>query len=168
MKTFILEKAIRILKARKEIEKELGIKITNRGKEITIESTPEKEYIASQVVEALNIGFPLNYALSIKTEDNLLEIINIKDYTISKDLERIRGRIIGRKGVTLKTLNELTECYFELKDNQLGIIGNPEYIKIAQEAVISLIQGTKTANVYAFLEKHRPEKVMDLGLKEKE
>jgi len=168
MKTFILEKAIRILKARKEIEKELGIKITNRGKEITIESTPEKEYIASQVVEALNIGFPLNYALSIKTEDNLLEIINIKDYTRSKDLERIRGRIIGRKGVTLKTLNELTECYFELKDNQLGIIGNPEYIKIAQEAVISLIQGTKTANVYAFLEKHRPEKVMDLGLKEKE
>jgi rRNA processing protein Krr1/Pno1 len=96
----------------------------------------------------------------------MFEIINIKDHTTRKDLGRVRARIIGKSGKTLKTLNTLTQCYFEVKDNCVGIIGDPEYIKNAQEAVIYLIKGSKQSNVYSFLEKHQVKPVFDLGLKE--
>ena len=159
------EKLPRIIKNKKKLEKTLNIKITHKGKEISIDGDAEEEYIAEKIIDALNIGFPFSTAMLIKNEDFLFEVINIKDYTKRKDFETIRARIIGKKGKTLKTLSTLTNCYFELKDNYVGIIGDSDFIKNAQEAVIYLIQGSKQANVYAFLEKNRPQKIIDLGLK---
>ncbi|MBU0894165.1 MAG: hypothetical protein KKF48_01185 [Nanoarchaeota archaeon] len=166
MKTILSKKLPRILKNKKRLEEELKIKITNRGKEVHISGNPEDEYIAEKVIDALNLGFPFITAILIKKEDLIFEIINIKNHTKRHDLKRIRARIIGTKGKTLKTLCNLTRCYFELKDNEVGIIGNPEYIKNAQEAIISLIQGTKQSNIYSRLEKHQPKPIIDLGLKE--
>jgi ribosomal RNA assembly protein len=166
METLYCEKIPRIVKNKKKLEKKLKIKIRNRGKEVTIEGKPEDEYDAEKVIEALDFGFPFSTVLLIKEEDHLFEVIHIKDHTKRKDLERIRARIIGKKGKTLKTLQQLTGCYFELKDNSVGIMGDPEHIKNAQEAIISLIKGSKQANVYAHLEKHRVKPVVDLGLKD--
>ena len=165
MKILIIEKLPRILKNREQLEKRLNIKITNRGKEVFIDGSPEDEFIAEKVIDALEFGFPFSTALLIKDEDCIFEIIPIKHYTKRKDRVRIRARIIGTNGKTLKTLCELTKCHFELKDNEVGIIGEPEYIKSAQDGILSLIKGTKTANVYAYLEKHHPEPILDLGLK---
>ncbi len=165
MKTIICEKLPRILKARKKLEKELNVKITNRGKEVTIKGTSENEYTAEKVIDALNFGFPFSTSMLIKQEGFIFEIINIKDHTKRKDLKRIRARIIGTKGKTLQTLYQLTKCHFELKDNYIGIIGNPEYIENAQEAIILIIKGSKQSNVYSHLEKHQVKPVLDLGLK---
>ena len=165
MKTILSEKLPRILKNKKKLEKELNIKITNRGKEISILGKPEDEYIAEKIIDALNFGFPLSTALLIKENDSLFEILNIKDYTRRKDLERVRARIIGKGGKTLKTLCELTDCHFELKDNFVGIIGDPECIKNAQDAMISIIKGSKQANVYCSLKKHKQKPIGDLGLR---
>ena len=165
METIICEKSQRIIKNRKRLEEELKIKITNKGKEITIHGSPENEYVAEKVIEALEFGFPFSVALLIKEQDFMFEALNIKDYTKRKDLEKIRARIIGTKGKTLRTLLELTKCHFEIKDNQVGIIGEPEYMRNSQEAMISLIHGAKHANVYSFLEKHQVKPVLDLGLK---
>jgi len=167
MKTLVIDKIARIIKAKKKLESELNIKITNKGKEVSFEGTPEDEYLAEKVLDALNIGFPFSIAILIKEEDYLFEIINIKDHTKRHDLERIRARIIGTKGRTLATLTQLTKCFFEIKENEVGIIGDPEYIQNAQEAIISLIRGAKQANVYAGLEKNQPKPVVDLGLKER-
>lgn len=165
MKRIISEKLPRITKNKKKLEKALNIKITNRGKEVSIEGQPEDEYIATKVIDALNFGFPFSTAMLIKQEDFIFEILNIKEHTKKRDFERIRARIIGKKGKTLKTLCKLTKCDFELKDNCVGIIGDPEYIKNAQEAIISIIRGAKQSNVYSFLEKHQVKPVFDLGLK---
>ena len=165
MKKIFSEKLPRIIKNKKKLEKELGIKITNRGKEIFIEGEAENEYSAEKVIDALNFGFPFEIALLIKKENFIFEILNIKDYTKRKDLERIRARIIGKGGGTLKTLQNLTKCYFELKDNYVGIVGNPEYIENAQEAIISVIRGAKQSNVYNSLEKNQTKPIVDLGLK---
>ncbi len=166
MKTIYFEKIQRILKNKKRLEEELNVKITNRGKEIFIEGVPEDEYIAEKAIDALNMGFPLKVALLIKNEDFVFEVLNIKDYTKRHDLKRIRARIIGTGGKTLRTLCNLTKCFFEIKNNDVGIIGHNEYIEIAQEGIFSIIKGTKQANVYAYLEKHQPEPIVDLGLKE--
>ena len=165
MKTIYSEKLPRILKSKKRLEQKLNIKITNRGKEVSIQGEPEDEYIAEKVLDALNFGFPFSNALTIKTEDFMFEIINIKEHTKRKDLERIRARIIGKGGRTLKTFCNLTKCFFELKDNEIGIIGHPEHIENAQEAIISIIKGSKQSNVYSFLEKRQTKPILDLGLK---
>lgn len=165
MKVLIIDKLARVVKARKKLEEKLDVKITNRGKEVKIVGKPEDEYVAERVLDALNFGFPYANAILIKEEDFDFEILNIKDYTNRKDLEAIRARIIGKNAGTLKTLCQLTNCFFELNDNYVGIIGSPECIKNAQEAVISIVQGSKQANVYARLEKHRVKEPVDFGLK---
>jgi len=165
MKTIISEKISKVIKKKKILEKELNVKIKNRGKEVFVEGNPENEYIAEKIIYALNFDFPFDTVLLIKNENFSFEILNIKDYTRRKDLEIVRARIIGKKGRTLKTLSNLTKCYFELKDNTVGIIGDVEYIKNAESAIIAIIKGAKQSNVYGFLEKHQPDKIIDLGLK---
>ena len=169
MKRLIIEKIPRIIKNKNRLEKTLKIKISNRGKEVTIDGKAEDEYIAEKVIDALNFGFPYSQAISIKEDENLFEIINIKNFSKNKTpkkLKRTRARIIGTQGKTLSTLSTLTNCFFELKDNEVGIIGDALLIKNAQDSIISLIKGTKTANVYAYLEKHQPAKFEDINLKD--
>ena len=165
MKKILSDKLARITKNKKKLEKKLNVKITNRGKEVFIEGGSEDEYYAEKVIEALNFGFPFGAAMLITEENNVFEVLNIKDYTKRDDLHRVRARIIGKDGGTLKTLHELTKCNIELKDNFIGIIGDSEHIKNAQEAIISIIKGSKQANVYSFLEKNQIKPVIDLGLK---
>jgi ribosomal RNA assembly protein len=162
----ISEKLPRILKARKRLEKELKVKITNRGKEVYINGTPEREFVAEKVIEAIDFGFIVPVALLIKEENFLFEIVNIKKFTRSKNMEIVRGRMIGKEGKTKKTLCQLTDCFFEINNNDVGIIGPAENMKCAEEAVIALSRGAKQSNVYAFLEKNHPKPIIDLGLKE--
>jgi len=165
MKKILVEKLPRIIKAKKKIERDLNIKLSNRGKEIYIEGTPQNEYIAEKAIDAIDFGFSIAIATSMKKEELDFEKINIKGYTHSKNLERVRGRLIGTKGKTLQTLSNLTNCYFERKDSEIGIIGNPEDMAIATEAVIMLAQGAKHGNVYKNIERNRPKMIPDLGLK---
>lgn len=161
----IIEKIPRIIKNKKKIEKKLNIKIQNRGKEVIIEGEPEEEYTAEKILESIEFGFPLSVSFLIKEQDYVFETINIKDFTKRKDLKTIKARIIGKKGKTLKTLQELTDCFFEIKENKVGIIGDPEKIKNAIDGLTSIIKGSKQSNVYSYLEKHHPKEIIDWGLK---
>jgi len=165
MKTILSQKIARIIRNKKKLEKILNLKITNRGKEVYIEGSPEDEYFGQKVIDALNFGFPFSAAISIKDEEKDLDFLNIKDHTKRTKLEIIRARLIGKGGKGLKTLSNLTNCDIELKDNEIGIIGNPESIENATEAIISMIKGSKHGNVYSFLERSRIKPIHDLGLK---
>ncbi|MBS3084431.1 hypothetical protein J4411_00785 [Candidatus Pacearchaeota archaeon] len=167
MATIICDDFERITKNRKKLEKVLKVKIANSEKEVILEGSPEDEFIATKVLDALGMGFSFSDALSIKKHELEFDILNIKDYARRGNLVKIRGRIIGKNGKTLSTLSELTKCSLELKNNEIGIIGDPERIKPAIEAVIQIIQGSKHANVYKGLEKRKEDPVLDLGLKEK-
>ncbi|MFH1585164.1 MAG: KH domain-containing protein [archaeon] len=165
MKTLICEKIPRIIKNKARLEKKLNVKISNRGKEVFLDGSPEDEYVAEKVIDALEFGFPFSTALLLRDVDHMFEVLNIKDYTNRKDLNRVRARIIGAKGKTLSTLCQLTKCNFELKDNEVAIIGPAECMQNAQEAIISLIRGAKQANVYSTLERNQIKEPIDLGLK---
>lgn len=168
MKTILSEKIHRIVKNKTRLEKILNIKITNNGKEVTIDGEAQDEYEATKVIDALNFGFPFSAAISIKNEGKILEFVNIKEYSQKRNLESVRARIIGKGGRTLATLSQLTKGDFELKDNQVGIIVEPEHMQNAITAVIQLIQGSKQANIYKGLEKNQPEYEYDLGLKDED
>ena len=45
MKKIICEKLPRILKNKKKLSEVLGVTLTNRGKEVYIEASPEKEFL---------------------------------------------------------------------------------------------------------------------------
>ena len=166
MKKILSDKLPRILKNKKRLEAKLKVKISNRGREVYIEGKPVDEYIAGMVIDALNFGFDFKLAILIKEEDFVFEIIHIKDYTKRHDLHRVRARLIGKQGKTKNTISVLTNCFFEIQDNEVGIIGDPEFIENAQQGVISIIQGSKQGNVYSFLEKHQVKPESDLGLRE--
>ena len=165
MRKIICEKLPRITKNRKKLESILEVKITNRGKEVFVDGASEDEYVAEKVIDALNFGFPFSVAVLIKKEGHIFEVINIKDYSRRKNLKEVRARIIGKNGLALKTLASLTDCAFELKDNEVGIVGAPESIKFAQNAITSIVEGAKHGNVYKFLERQNKIPSSDLGLK---
>ena len=156
----------KVLQVQKQFEQHVHVKIGNKGKILEIEGKPEDEYIAEKIIHALDFGFPVKVAMLLAEEDYLFDIVKIKALARSHNRERIRARIIGTHGKTLKNLSTVSNCFFELKDNEVGIIGNAEHISYGRQAIESLIKGAKQANVYSYLEKHHPKKVIDLGLKE--
>ena len=165
MRKILVDKLPRIVKSRKKLEKELNVKITNRGKEIYIDGSSEDEVIAEQAIEALNFGFPLSAALDIKKIEFEFSKVNINEYKKNKNLERVKGRIIGKGGKALSSLAKLANAYFEVKGHEVGIIAEAEEMQRAEEAIIMLCQGAKHGNVYAHLERNQPKPIIDLGLK---
>ena len=168
MQEIYSENTGKILQNRKKLERTLQVKITNKGKILFVEGKAEDEYTAIQVIESMNLGFTADKALLL-TEDFLLEKINIKDVTKRHDLKRVRGRIIGTKGKTKKTIENLTDCFISLQDNTVGIIGRAEDIEKAMQALTSIIRGSKQSKVYSYLERERSKEKLemneDLGLK---
>ncbi len=156
-----VENIRKLILNKKKLEKALDVKITNKGKLVFVDGEADKEFTALQVMEAIKLDFPIEKALELTNEDVILQTIHIKDITKRNDLERVRGRIIGTQGKTLKTLNNVTGCHFELSDNQVGIIGNTEDIEEAKQAVTSLIQGSKQSNVYTRAERLKKQKRLD-------
>ena len=152
----------KVLQNKKRLEQELEVKITNQGKNLFIDGEPDKEFLALQIIEAINVGFSVEKTLNLKQEDIILQTLHIKDKTKRNDLERVRARIIGTQGKTLKTLNNITNCEFSLSDNEVGIIGDTENIEDARQAVISIIQGSKQSKVYTRAEKLRKKRRMGL------
>ena len=166
MNILICNKIPRIIKARKKLEEKLNIKINIEGKKINLEGNPEDEYTGEKVIQAIDFGFPFRDALEISEEGKIFEIVKIKEHTKRKDLKTIRARIIGKKGKTLKVLSDLTKCSFEIKDNEIAIIGYPEEIENGITAIQNLIRGAKQSNVYTYLEKNQIKQIEDFGLKD--
>lgn len=166
MKSIDCPKIVRIIKNRKRLMNELNVKITNAGRIVSIDGTPEDEYMATQVIDALNFGFPYIEAISMKKEGRLLETLNIKEYTKKNDLERVRGRIIGKAGKGIRTVATLSDCAIEMRENTVAIIGEAQNIQRASEAIVAVIKGAKHSGVYHMLEGNQPHPIYDLGLKD--
>ncbi len=152
-----------IINNRDIIEKELKVKISNQGRNIFIDGPGENEYLCLKIIEAINLGFSLNKALSLKNENILFQVLNIKEITKRKDLREVRARIIGTLGKTKQNLQNLSDCLISIHNNQVGIIGEAEYIKEAIISLRCLIQGSKQGNIYARLEKKKKERRLKPG-----
>jgi len=157
-----------ISRNRKLLESKLKVKITINKEEPETQGEEVACYVAEKVFHAMDNGFSAEKALLLINEDFVFEQIPIRSITKKKNLNSVRGRIIGTKGKTLRLISELSGCDVELDDKIVGIIGPAEKIKDAVNAIKSIIQGSKQSNVYSYLERQRRKKVPEsLGLKEK-
>ncbi|MFH1500584.1 MAG: KH domain-containing protein [archaeon] len=167
MHSFYVENIQKVIKNKNLLEKKLKVKLTLRGHNINISGNETNEYFAVKVFEAIDSDFPLNIALLLtdSPEEYMIEHLNIKDFTRRSNLAEIRARIVGRKGKTRKTMEELSACYISLHDNTVSIIGQAEDMENATQALVKLIKGSKQSSVYGFLERVRNKTKGDLGLR---
>jgi KH domain-containing protein len=161
MQEIYVENLKEVLRSKSRLQKELDIKLTNRGKNVFVNGLADKEFMAIEVLEAINLGFSADRALELKQDDFMLQTVHIKDITKRHDLDRVRARIIGSQGRTLKTLQNLTNCDLAMNDNEIGLIGPIQEMEDAVQAVTSLVQGSKQGNVYGRLERQRKKKGRD-------
>ncbi len=148
-------------KVKKEIEKRLGVKIRvePEDNEVIIErdeSNPEG-LKAREVIKAIARGFSPEKAFKLFYDDYYLEVITITDFVSKGSLERIRGRLIGRKGKARRKIEELTNTYISIYGKTVSIIGDIEGLRDAKEAILGLIQGKQHNTVFRALERKKRE-----------
>ncbi len=161
METIYLQNTKEVRKEKASLEKALNVKIDVKGKQATISGDPLQEYEASIVLEAMSFGFSAKKALQLKNENFVFRKLLIKQFTKRKDLHDVRARLIGTRGKTKRTMEEISGCKIILHDNTLGILGPADKIEEATTALTNLIRGSKQANVYYFLERVNTKRKQD-------
>lgn len=115
-------------------------------------------YTAKEIVKAVGRGFNPEIAQLLMKQDYSFELIDLSGYAKTKnDEKRIKGRVIGEKGKSRKTIEDLTGTYISVYGKTIAIIGELDAVGLARKAVESLISGSQHSNVYRWLEKQRRE-----------
>jgi len=122
----------------------------------TSEHTEDRNSIqkCADFLKAFMLGFDLNDARALLRMDDLyIESFEIKDVkTLHGDhLSRCIGRISGEKGKTKYAIENATKTRIVLADTKIHILGSFSNIKIARDAVCSLILGSPPGKVYSQL-----------------
>lgn len=118
-------------------------------------------------IRAIGRGFSPEHAFRLYQDDTYLDVIDLTDYVgkQTKDLERVRARIIGTHGKTRRFIEESCGVEMSILGKTASIIGESDEVAKAREAVEMLLQGAAHGTVYKFLERKRKElRLHDMGL----
>lgn len=144
---------------KKIIESETRTKVLVDSKEgdVTVTGSDALSlYTAKEIINAIARGFNPDIALMLLKQDIVLEMMPLRDYAKTKDhLLRVKGRVIGAEGKSRRVIEELTESYISVYGKTIGIIGLPEGVAMARQAITSLLAGSPHSKVYRWLEKRR-------------
>ncbi len=135
--------------------------------EISDPQDPIKGMRAKEVIHAIARGFSPEKALRLFDEELLMfETIDLTNIaSTEKDLQRLRGRIIGKDGKSREIFETLTDVHISVYGKTVSIIGYPEHNTVARKGIEMLLEGSSHGPVYKFLEKKKSElKRSDLGL----
>jgi len=168
VRKFFFENEKNVRAALPQIKKRIKINLFLKGKIVFIKGEEYNEYLVEKILSAVDFGFDIEESLNLLKDYDLV-IINIKDFTNRKNLEDIRGRIIGKKGRSLKVIEDLTGGKILLNRNKVGMIADSNHIEELAESIKLLIKGSKHGNVFSYLERRNSELKKldeDLGLKE--
>ena len=145
---------------KRDIEEKTGITLLIDSEEglVTIEGEDPVAVITAQnVVQAINRGFSPERAFRLlDDEDMMLDIINLSDLAdTTRQLERLRGRIIGKAGTSRGQIEDLTSTEISVHGKTVAIIGLPDQVDTARKAVEMLVQGVPHEHVYGFLDRKK-------------
>ncbi|MDD1710855.1 MAG: KH domain-containing protein [Methanoregulaceae archaeon] len=152
---------------KKELEEKTCTTISIESKEGSVKLEGENATLllrGIEVIQAINRGFsPERAFILLEDEDLLLDVIDLSGLTdSSRQLDRLRGRIIGKDGRSREQIEHMTECEISVFGKTVAIIGLPEQMKIARSAIDMLLQGLPHEMVFSFLERKRRELKQDM------
>ena len=153
---------------KKYIEEETGVivDVDSESGEVTIDTEKAKNPLfqikVENIVRAIGRGFSPEKAWMLLDDDMYLDIIDMRDYAgkSQKHLRRIKARIIGKKGKTRKTIEQLTGAYLSIYGGTVAILCDIEGLETARNAVDMILGGSEHSMVYRFLERKRREAKM--------
>lgn len=151
---------------RRKLEKlfQVQLSIDSEGGEVIIvpvegQEDPTANLKAQSAVQAIGRGFPPEKALELRKDDFMLEIIDLRDLVPKsrRTIARIKARIIGRGGRARQIIEETTDALVCVYGNTVSLIGGPNEVEIAKDAIYKLVGGSEHKTVYRYLSYMRRE-----------
>ena len=149
MKHFIEEKT----KTTLEIDSETG------AVSIASAEDPLQGLRVLDLVKAIGRGFSPERALALLDDEMLmLDVLDLSKMAGTKnDMERIKGRIIGKDGRSREIIERLSGAKVSVYGKTVAILGYPEQMRVERTSIEMLLDGAPHGNVYSFLEKKHQE-----------
>jgi len=157
---------------KKKLEDATGVKIvidSEKG-EVTIDEEqaedPSNALTVQDIVKAIGRGFSEERAFRLLEDDIFLRMFDVRDFAGKnpKRVRQVRGRLIGTGGKTRRLVEELTGVDVSIYGNTVGLIGDIVQLGVAEKAVEMLLEGSKHAAVYRFMEGSRASlRIAELG-----
>lgn len=151
-------------RVKREIERRTGTEITfdsETGETIIklVGDDPLGALRARDVLNAIARGFSSERAFRLFDENKYLEVIDMTDFIGRSDkaLVRLKGRVIGEAGKTRRIIEETAGVCVSVYGKTIALIGEPEQLAVAREAILMLLDGVPHSAVYRFLERKRRE-----------
>ncbi len=144
---------------KKELEELTGTDIHVDSKEgiVTIEGKdPIRLYTVKEMIMSIGRGFSPDVASQLLKQDRVIDVLSLNDFSDKKNqLERVRGRVIGKKGKSREIIENLTDTNISVYGKTISIIGLSENVAMARNEVEMLLEGSTHGSVYKKLEKFR-------------
>ncbi|KAF6252130.1 hypothetical protein COO60DRAFT_1274500 [Scenedesmus sp. NREL 46B-D3] len=137
----------------------LDMRMNLKTKKVEIKTTPKTTnpdvlQKAADFVHAYILGFEVRDAIALLRLDDLyVECFEIKDVKTlrGEHLSRAIGRLAGKSGKTKFTIENATKTRIVLADTRIHILGSFANIRVARDALCSLILGSPPGKVYSKL-----------------
>ena len=155
MKDFIRipEKRKKLLRRDKKTIEELTNTRITINDDVEIEGESFDVFQTKQVLKAYGRGFDVNDSLKLLDDNYGLEIIDLSDFTKSRNrLIILKGRIIGTGGKTKKIIEKYTNTKLSIFGKTISILGEWEKINVSKEAIMKLVRGCSHQTLYRWLE----------------
>lgn len=148
---------LRKLKGWKEQLKEFLDIYVDIDEDVTLNGEPLQVIQGKEIMKAFGRGFNFQDALNLLDEDYFLEIINVAEFAKKSKSRQLvlKGRVIGEGGKTKKMIEKYATVKIAIYGKTVSIIGKPQNIKIARNAIEMILSGSKHNSVYRFLQENK-------------
>ncbi len=160
-------------KTKEELEARAGvrIRIDSGTGDVNLDDAGAFEPVLAlkvrDVIRAIGRGFGPDLAFRLFQDEAYLEVIDMTDVVgrSSKDLERVKSRLIGTRGKTRQAIEDATGAHMRIFGKTVSIVGDIEEVRLTREAIEMILSGAPHSVVYKFLDRKRKElRLHDLGL----